>query len=139
MSERFSNQLLLELDGLDAHNNGIYVIGATNTPWYLDSALRRPGRFNQLLFISPPAVEEREVILKLKMKDKPQNALNHKKIASKTAHFSGADLEQLVGDAIESALQRSLEMGELQPLTNNDLSQASSRRKPTTLEWFSTS
>lgn len=72
------------------------------------------------------------------MKDKPQNSLNHKKIASKTAHFSGADLEQLVGDAIESVLQRSLEMGELQPLTNNDLSEALSRRKPTTLEWFST-
>jgi cell division protease FtsH len=132
------NQLLLELDGLNSHNHGIYVIGATNTPWYLDSALRRPGRFNQLLFIPPPSETEREVILELKLKDKPQSSLNHKKIASKTEHFSGADLGQLVGDAIESALHRSLETGELQPLTNDDLSGALKQRKPTTLEWFST-
>lgn len=132
------NQLLLELDGLNSHNHGIYVIGATNTPWYLDSALRRPGRFNQLLFIPPPSETEREVILQLKLKDKPQSSLNHKKIASKTEHFSGADLGQLVGDAIESALHRSLETGELQPLTNDDLSGALKQRKPTTLEWFST-
>jgi len=132
------NQLLLELDGLNSHNHGIYVIGATNTPWYLDSALRRPGRFNQLLFIPPPSEAEREVILELKLKDKPQSSLNPKKIASKTEHFSGADLGQLVGDAIESALHRSLEAGELQPLTNDDLSGALKQRKPTTLEWFST-
>lgn len=41
------NQLLLELDGLDSRTNNIFIIGATNTPWYIDSALRRPGRFNQ--------------------------------------------------------------------------------------------
>ena len=43
------NQLLLELDGLQAENDNVFVIGATNTPWYLDSALRRPGRFNHLV------------------------------------------------------------------------------------------
>ncbi len=132
------NQLLVELDGLSSHNNGVYVIGATNTPWYLDPALRRPGRFNQLIFIPPPSEQERELILKLKLKDKPQAKLNLKKLASKSQHFSGADLEQLVNDAIESALQRSLETGQLQPLTDNDINHSLKGRKPTTLEWFST-
>ncbi len=132
------NQLLVELDGLSSHNNGVYVIGATNTPWYLDPALRRPGRFNQLIFIPPPSEQERELILKLKLKDKPQAKLNLKKLAGKSQHFSGADLEQLVNDAIESALQRSLETGELQPLTDNDINHSLKGRKPTTLEWFST-
>lgn len=132
------NQLLVELDGLNSHNNGVYVIGATNTPWYLDPALRRPGRFNQLIFIPPPSEQERELILKLKAKEKPQTKLNFKKFAGKSQHFSGADLEQLVNDAIESALHRSLETGELQPLTDNDLNQALKGRKPSTLEWFST-
>ncbi|GAA0317071.1 hypothetical protein GCM10008967_04570 [Bacillus carboniphilus] len=132
------NQLLVELDGLSSHNDGVYVIGATNTPWYLDPALRRPGRFNTMLFIPPPAEEERELILSLKTKDKPQESLNLKKIASKTQHFSGADLQQLVQDAIEMALQRSLEKGELQPMTDSDLTSSLKNRKPTTLEWFST-
>lgn len=132
------NQLLVELDGLASHNNGVYVIGATNTPWYLDSALRRPGRLNQLIFMPPPSEQEREAILELKVKDKPQKALNLKKIATKTEQFSGADLQQLVADAIESALHRSLETGELQPLTDSDLVKAAKGRKPTTLEWFST-
>jgi cell division protease FtsH len=132
------NQLLLELDGLQSHNSGVFVIGATNTPWYLDPALRRPGRFNQMIFIPPPSERERELILQLKTNDKPQDKLNLQKVASKADHFSGADLEALVNDAIEMALQRSLEAGELQPLTNSDLIHALKSRKPTTLEWFST-
>ncbi|WP_408009850.1 ATP-binding protein [Pseudalkalibacillus sp. A8] len=132
------NQLLLELDGLQSHNDQVYLIGATNTPWYLDPALRRPGRFNSLIFIPPPAEQERKEILHLKTKQKPQESLDFHKFAKKTQHFSGADLEQLINDAIEGALNRSMETGELQPMTNGDLSSALKNRKPTTLEWFST-
>lgn len=132
------NQLLLELDGLSSHNSGVYVIGATNTPWYLDPALRRPGRFNQMIFIPPPSSVERELILDLKLRGKPQEPLNTKKIAAKASHFSGADLTQLVDEAVEKALHRSLETGELQPLSNGDLQDSLKKRKPSTLEWFST-
>lgn len=132
------NQLLLELDGLNSHNSGVYVIGATNTPWYLDPALRRPGRFNQMIFIPPPSSPERELILNLKLRNKPQETLNTKKIAAKAVHFSGADLTQLVDEAVERALHRSLETGELQPLSHGDLQESLKKRKPSTLEWFST-
>jgi SpoVK/Ycf46/Vps4 family AAA+-type ATPase len=132
------NQLLLELDGLQAENENVFVIGATNTPWYLDSALRRPGRFNHLVFVPPPEESEREAILGLKMAGKPAQALNLPKIAADTKFFSGADLEQVVSDAIESAMERTFETGEIQPITNDDLKKAAKSRKATTLEWFST-
>jgi len=48
------NQFLAELDGIDSDNDGILVIGATNAPWYLDPAFRRPGRFDRIIFVSPP-------------------------------------------------------------------------------------
>jgi len=132
------NQLLLELDGIQALNSGVFVIGATNTPWYLDSALRRPGRFNHMMFVQPPGESERELILKLKLDNKPVGKLDLPQIAKHTKYFSGADLEQLVRDAVERALERTLETGSIQPIEQGDLLQAAKRRKATTVEWFST-
>ena len=132
------NQLLIELDGSYGNNEGIYVIGATNTPWYLDSALRRPGRFNSLIFLPPPDLEERKTILQLKTDGKPQQDLQLDLAAKYTEHFSGADLEYLVKDAIDYAIARSFETGTVQPLTNEDLMKAMEKRQPTTLDWFAT-
>lgn len=132
------NQLLLELDGLQAKNDQVFVIGATNTPWYLDSALRRPGRFNHMIFVPPPEEAERETILQLKLAGKPTASLNVAKIAAASKLFSGADLEQIVQDAVDSALERTLETGEIQPITQNDLKHALKSRKATTLDWFAT-
>jgi SpoVK/Ycf46/Vps4 family AAA+-type ATPase len=132
------NQLLLELDGLQAENDQVFVIGATNTPWYLDPALRRPGRFNHLIFVPPPEESERELILKLKLAGKPAEDLSLGRLASDTKLFSGADLEQVVKDAVESAMERTFESGKIEPITNNDLKKAAKNRKATTLEWFAT-
>lgn len=132
------NQLLVELDSSVSDNEGVYVLGATNTPWYLDPALRRPGRFNSLIFLPPPSYEERKAILALKTDGKPQEDLQLELVAKYTEHFSGADLEYLVKDAIDLAITRSFESGEIQPLTNKDLLEAMEGRQPTTLEWFKT-
>jgi SpoVK/Ycf46/Vps4 family AAA+-type ATPase len=132
------NQLLMELDGLQANNDQVFVIGATNTPWYLDSALRRPGRFNHLVFVPPPEEAERETILGLKLAGKPLGSLQLSKIASETKQFSGADLEQVVKDAVDAAMERTFETGQIQPIQQEDLKRALKGRKPTTLEWFST-
>ncbi|MBE1442080.1 ATP-binding protein [Paenibacillus sp. OAS669] len=132
------NQLLLELDGLQANNDNVFVIGATNTPWYLDSALRRPGRFNHLVFVPPPEEAERQTILQLKLSGKPAESLNLAKIAAETKLFSGADLEQIVKDAVDSAMERTFETGEIQPITQEDLRRSVKSRKATTLEWFAT-
>ncbi|MDR6879864.1 ATP-binding protein [Bacillus sp. 3255] len=132
------NQLLLELDGLQSNNDNVFVIGATNTPWYLDSALRRPGRFNHLVFVPPPEETERQTILQLKLAGKPAEALNLAKLAGDTRLFSGADLEQVVKDAIDCAMERTFETGDIQPIRQEDLRAAAKSRKATTLEWFAT-
>ncbi|SFD72142.1 ATPase family associated with various cellular activities (AAA) [Paenibacillus catalpae] len=132
------NQLLTELDGLQSGNDQVFVIGATNTPWYLDSALRRPGRFNHLVFVPPPEEEERSAIMQLKLAGKPTNSLNLGKLAAETKLFSGADLEQVISDAVESAMERTFETGEIQPITQEDLRKSVKARKATTIEWFAT-
>ncbi|MGO4694080.1 26S protease regulatory subunit [Paenibacillus sp. 2TAB26] len=132
------NQLLMELDGLRTFNDQVFVIGATNTPWYLDSALRRPGRFNHMIFVPPPEESERTTILQLKLAGKPLSSLDLNKISKETKHFSGADLEQIVKDAVESALERTLDIGEIQPISQDDLKKAAKNRKATTLDWFAT-
>ena len=53
------NQFLNELDGIKADNDGVLILGATNAPWHLDSAFRRPGRFDRILFVPPPDVAAR--------------------------------------------------------------------------------
>lgn len=132
------NQLLIELDGLASFNENVFIIGATNTPWYLDSALRRPGRFNNLLFVTPPEEDERHTILDMKLADKPINGVNVRKLAESTPLFSGADLDQIVRDATEMALERAMETGEIQPLADTDFRRALKNRQASTLDWFAT-
>lgn len=132
------NQLLIELDGLHSFNHEVFVIGATNTPWYIDAALRRPGRFNRLVFVAPPETSERETILGLKLANKPQEKIDLRKLAAQTEHFSGADLNQLAEEAAQSALRRSLQAGSIQPITGDDLTACLKKRKASTLEWFQT-
>ncbi|MBL8603325.1 MAG: AAA family ATPase [Myxococcales bacterium] len=131
-------QFLSELDGFASKNDRVLVIGATNTPWDLDSAFRRPGRFDQVLFVPPPDAPARGQILRLKLKDKPQQALDVERIAALTEGFSGADLEHLVESATELAIQQAMRSGRIEPLTMVMLETARARLKPTTREWFQT-
>src|SRR5690349_17654700 len=48
------NQFLSELDGVNANNDGLLILAATNAPWHVDAAFRRPGRFDRILFVPPP-------------------------------------------------------------------------------------
>jgi transitional endoplasmic reticulum ATPase len=132
------NQFLAELDGAQADNDGLLCLGATNAPWHLDNAFKRPGRFDRVIFVPPPDEAARAEVLRLAMQGKPQEAIDFKKIASRTADFSGADLKALVDVAIEAKLHEALKTGKPKPLTTNDLLAAAKSRKPTTLEWFST-
>lgn len=132
------NQFLQELDGMESENDGILVLGATNTPWNLDSAFRRPGRFDRILFIPPPDESARESIFKLKLKDKPKDGIDYPSLAKKTPEHSGADIEAIIDIAIEQKLEQALKDGIPRPLETKDLSKASKKHKPSTKEWFST-
>ena len=132
------NQFLSEMDGVEYDNEGILILAATNAPWHLDPAFRRPGRFDRIIFVPPPDEDAREAILKIKLKNKPIGKLNYSKIVSRTKDFSGADLEAIIDIAIESKLEESMKKGRPMPLETGDFLSAAKKHRPTTKEWFQT-
>jgi SpoVK/Ycf46/Vps4 family AAA+-type ATPase len=130
------NQFLAELDGVKYSNEGILILGATNAPWHLDPAFRRPGRFDRIIFVAPPDQESREKILEILLKEKPVDSIDYKSIAKKTKKFSGADLQALIDICIEEKLQASFQSGVPSPITTKDLLKAAKKLKPSTEEWF---
>lgn len=131
------NQFLAELDGVQSSNEGVLILAATNAPWHVDAAFRRPGRFDRVLFVPPPDVEARSAILEIVLKGKPAEAIQLAEIAKKTDHFSGADLKALVDRAIEEKLEEAIRLGRPTPLTTKDLLAAAKQQPATTREWFS--
>ncbi len=131
------NQFLQELDGLESENEGVLILGATNAPWHLDSAFRRPGRFDRIIFVPPPDTSARETILKLKVEGKPIEAIDFVALAKKTKEYSGADIEALIDISVEEKLEQAIKEGVPKPITTKDLQKAIKKHKPTTLEWFS--
>lgn len=104
--EQTLNQLLVEMDGFES-NEGIIILAATNRPDVLDSALRRPGRFDREINVGNPDIMGREKILKVHMRDVPlASDVDAKVIARGTPGFSGADLANLVNEAALLAARR---------------------------------
>ena len=99
------NQFLYELDGVESNNEGVLILAATNAPWSIDPAFRRPGRFDRIIFVEPPDEKAREEILSSILKDKPVDNVDVKKVAQATENYSGADLKALVDIASEEKLR----------------------------------
>jgi transitional endoplasmic reticulum ATPase len=131
------NQFLAELDGVESNNDGILILAATNAPWSVDGAFRRPGRFDRIIFVAPPDEEARIEILRSILNNKPTEEIDTKKIASVTEGCSGADLNAIVDIAVEEKLTESMNSGQLQKITTKDLLKAAKQHRPTTQEWFS--
>lgn len=130
------NQLLAELDGAMADNEGLFVLAATNHPWDVDTALRRPGRLDRTLLVLPPDAPAREAILAGALADRPVEAPDLRKTARATDGYSGADLVHLVDVAAEGALQESVRTGDLRPIRQADLDRARGEVAPSTRAWF---
>ncbi len=132
------NQFLSELDGVKSTNDGVLILAATNAPWHIDPAFRRPGRFDRVVFIPPPDAAGRASILRVLLKNKPVDNIDCEAIADKARDFSGADMKSVVDTAIEAKLTEALKTGSPQPLTTKDLLRAAKSVKPSTKEWFAT-
>ena len=103
--EQTLNQLLIEMDGF-ANETGIIVIGATNRPDMLDTALLRPGRFDRQVQIELPDLAGRDAILNLHAKKfKLSDTVALKDVARGTTGFSGADLENLLNESALHAVR----------------------------------
>jgi hypothetical protein len=132
------NQFLAELDGVQSSNEGVLILAATNAPWHLDSAFRRPGRFDRILFVPPPDDAARGAILRILCKGKPVDEIDYDHLGRKMEDFSGADLKGVVDQAVEGKLREAMREGVPRPLTTRDLLAASGQMRPSTKEWFAT-
>lgn len=130
------NQFLSELDGLRADQSRILVIGATNSPWNLDPAFRRPGRFDQTIFVPPPDRPARVQIIELLAKDKPIAHLDVEALAKLTKGFTGADLKYVFDRAAELALSEAVHTNRPVPISMDLLNDIAKSYHPATEEWF---
>ncbi len=130
------NQLLAELDGVSDSNEGVYVVGATNQPWDVDPALRRPGRFDRTLLVLPPDQEAREAILGYHLKDRPIEGINLASLAKATDGYSGADLAHICESAAERAMMEGIRSGAVRMIRMDDLYAALREVRPSTGPWF---
>lgn len=132
------NQFLNELDGVDTDNDGLLILAATNAPWHVDSAFRRPGRFDRIIFVPPPDGPARAAILRILLKGKPMENIDFEHLGKKTDKFSGADLKNLVDQTVELKIADAMKSGKRKPIVTKDLEQALKTIKPSTTDWFST-
>ena len=128
---------LNEMDGFAENNEGLLILAATNVPWAIDPAFRRPGRFDRILFVAPPDRVARLAILKAQLAGRPQEGLQLDRLVERTAGFSGADLTNLVETACDIAIEESMGADRVEPLQQDHLMEALHECKPTTLEWLS--
>jgi SpoVK/Ycf46/Vps4 family AAA+-type ATPase len=132
------NQLLSELDGVGADNDGIFVLAATNHPWDVDEALLRPGRFDRRLLVLPPDPDARQSILDHHLRGKPVEGVDLAGVVAATNGYSGADLALIVEEATEAALAASLESGVVEPITTAAVERALAVVKPSIGPWLET-
>jgi SpoVK/Ycf46/Vps4 family AAA+-type ATPase len=125
-----TGEFLEELDGLRAKYN-IVLVGATNRPDSLDSALLRAGRFDKLIFIPPPNEADRAKLFEQYLKKAPiDESINFATLASMTPGFTGADIANLCRQVKMNALEESVDSGEELKITMSDLTNLIEKTRP---------
>ncbi len=130
------NSLLEELDSATSSNDGVYVLGATNAPWDVDSALRRPGRFDRMIFVGLPDAEARAGIVRFHLRDRPVAGIDPASIARRTEGFSGADIAHICDSATQLAMADSMRTRQVRPVTMADVDAAAAQIRPSAGPWF---
>jgi SpoVK/Ycf46/Vps4 family AAA+-type ATPase len=132
------NEFLSQLDGFGADNQEVLILAATNMPWDVDSAMKRPGRFSRQVFVPPPDEAARAHIVELKLHGVPHEGVDALAIAKATSHFSGADIEGLVEAAKDFALEDHVTHNIERSITQQDLLRAAKEARASTLDWLRT-
>jgi transitional endoplasmic reticulum ATPase len=135
-SRALINQFLAEMDGDINSNEGVLILGATNAPWYIDSAFRRPGRLDRIIFVPTPDEEARFQIINVLVKDKPIDKLDARALAKATKDFSGADLKAVFDLATEGTLLKAMRENRVIPITMSDLLKNAKTVVPSSRAWF---
>ena len=132
------NQLLEELDGIGNDNDGVYILAATNTPWDIDPALRRPGRLDRTLLVLPPDEPARATILHTHLRERPVEGIDLQVLARMTEGLTGADLSHVCDSAAENALMDSVRTGRPRLMNMKDMYAALKEVRPSSGPWFET-
>jgi SpoVK/Ycf46/Vps4 family AAA+-type ATPase len=115
------NQFLVEMSGVEAEPEGLFVIGATNVPWDIDPALKRSGRFGDHIYVPPPKYGDRKKMFEYVTRKMPRARLNYGRLARATTGYSPADIERLSDKAIMRPLLHEHEYKESKKLTMADM------------------
>ncbi len=93
------NQFLVEMNGVEANPEGIFVIGMTNQPWDMDPALKRSGRFGDSQYLAPPKFGDRKKLFELYTRNAPRGRMHYGRLARATMGYSPADIERICDKA----------------------------------------
>lgn len=132
------NTLLVELDGVEADNDGVYVLGATNQPWQVDPALRRPGRFDRTVLVLPPDAPAREAVFRHHLEERPVEGVDLARLAALSDGLTGADIALVCETAVEQALMDSVASGSPRYVTMDDLLTALRQTSSSIGPWLET-
>jgi AAA+ superfamily predicted ATPase len=130
------NQLLLELDAVTGGNDGVFVLAATNHPWDVDSALRRPGRLDRTVLVLPPDPAAREAVFRFHLSGRPVAGIGLATLARLTDGYSAADIAHICESAAELALLDSVRTGTARMIGQDDLVTAAGQVRPSLRPWF---
>jgi len=132
------NEFLNQLDGLTRGNEQILILAATNMPWDVDGAMKRPGRFDRQIFVPPPDEEARVALLRARLVGVPTDPIDAEAITAACNHYSGADIDGLVDRAKDHVLFEILDGGAERPVSQEDLVAAAEAIEPSTVDWLRT-
>lgn len=125
------NTMLTELDGA-ASNETIFIVGSTNRPWMLDSAITRSGRFEDLLYVPPPDRKQRELGFQYYFKDKNTTKLHYRLLSTLSEGYSQADIAKIANKTtIEHIFKRKDKR-----ISNTEILRSIADEKGSLLNWF---
>jgi ATP-dependent 26S proteasome regulatory subunit len=136
-SRQVVNSILTELDGAASSNNGILMVGATNAPWIVDNAIKRPGRLGNLIYVPAPDKASREALFRLYLSGKPLEAnINYEKLASLTNLCNCADIAAICKESAKIPWAEAVKTGKKRNISEEDVVKVISEHKKSLPEWY---
>lgn len=119
------NEFLQQIDGFMGNRGSVLMLGATNRPWAIDSAVKRPGRFSEHVYIPLPDQFGRREMFHKFLEDLPLSKdIDFQELVEKTEFFSGADMFELCDQAKIEPLLKYIESDTVHEITHNDFLEA---------------
>ncbi len=135
--KKLISQLLIELDGLTSDNSNVMLLAASNAPWEVDFALRRPGRLGKMVFVPPPEADARGAIIKIYLDKKPfvEAGIDMNAIGKAADKYSADAIRHIVESAASIPWRKAIDTGETRAISQADLELALQEANPDLAEW----